>query len=135
MIKKLFLLLLICVAAVVMVPALRERVWPKVQPAFNPLYEWSARNRVNEISDLVKRADSIGHTVPAGGPAFDAFVDAEDTQENASIDPWGTPYYIVFNGSSFQIGSAGKDRQPNTGDDILSTPNELSHPPEGGRRF
>src|SRR5262249_43284396 len=85
-------------------------VWPKVQPALNPLYEWSAKTRVNEIRDLVKRADAIGHPVPETGPEFAAFVDREDMQQNASEDPWGVPYYIVFNGASFQVGSAGKDR-------------------------
>jgi Type II secretion system (T2SS), protein G len=135
MIQKLFLALVIAVAVVVLVPPVRERVWPKVQPAFNPLYEWSARTRVNEISDVVKRADSLGRSVPAGGPAFAAFVDTEDMQQNASEDPWGTPYYIVFNGQSFQVGSAGKDRDPGTDDDILSTPQALTHPPIGARRF
>jgi hypothetical protein len=134
MIQKLFLLLVIAVAAVVMVPQLRERVWPKVQPAFNPVYEWSARSRVNEIRDLVKRADAMGHTPPAGA-AFDDFVDREDMQGNASEDPWGTPYYIMFSGNSFQIGSAGKDREPGTDDDIVSTPDVLTHPPDNGRRF
>ncbi|HEX6745845.1 MAG TPA: type II secretion system protein GspG [Longimicrobium sp.] len=134
MVQKIFLLLLLCVAAVVLVPSLRERVWPKVQPALNPLYEWSAKTRVNEIRDLVKRADAIGHPVPAGA-GFAAFVDREDMQQNASEDPWGMPYYIVFSGTSFQVGSAGKDRQAGTADDILSNPDAITHAPEGGRRF
>jgi hypothetical protein len=135
MLQKIVLLALLAVAAVVMVPSLREKVWPKVQPALNPLYEWSAKNRVNEIRDLVKRADAIGHTVPADGPGFAAFVDREDMQQNAADDPWGTPYYIVATGTTFQIGSAGRDRQPGTADDILSAPDVLSRPPDGGRRF
>jgi hypothetical protein len=132
MIQKLFLVLLVAVAAVVMVPALRAKAWPKVQPALNPLYEWSAKNRVNEIRDLVKRADAQGHTIPAGD-AFARFVDNEDMQQNASQDPWGNAYYIVFSGSTFQVGSAGKDREPGTADDILSNPDAVAHAPE--RRF
>ncbi|HSU15708.1 type II secretion system protein GspG [Longimicrobium sp.] len=132
MIQKLFLLLLVGVAAVVMVPQLRARVWPKVQPALNPLYEWSAKNRVNEIRELVKRADAQGHTVPPGN-GFAHFVDSEDLTENASQDPWGNPYYIVFSGTTFQIGSAGKDREAGTADDILSNPDAVTHAPE--RRF
>lgn len=135
MLQKIFLALVIAVAVVVLVPPVRQKVWPKVQPAFNPLYEWSARTRVDEISDVVKRADSLGRSVPADGVAFAAFVDSEDMQQDASKDPWGTPYYIVFNGQSFQVGSAGKDLQPGTDDDILSTPQVLTHPPVGARRF
>jgi hypothetical protein len=130
MVSKLFWLLLAVVAAVVLVPSLRQKVWPKVQPAMNPVYEWSARSRVDELRGLIQRNDALGHTVPTGDE-FDTFVDHEDTQENASIDPWGTPYYIVINrDNTFQIGSAGKDRQPGTDDDILSDPAPMSHPPQ-----
>jgi hypothetical protein len=134
MVAKLFWLLVAAVAVVALVPPVRERVWPKLQPALNPVYEWSAENRVNELRGVVKRADAIGRNVPTGD-AFAQFVDSEDMQENASIDPWGTPYYIAVSGVTFQVGSAGKDRTPGTEDDILSRPEPLSHPPVDRRRF
>ncbi|HET7231473.1 MAG TPA: type II secretion system protein GspG [Longimicrobium sp.] len=134
MISKLFWLLVLAVAVVVLVPPVRERVWPKVQPAFNPLYEWNARNEVNEIRDLVKRADALGRTVPAD-ESFSTFVNNEAMQQDASTDPWGTPFYLILNGNTFQIGSAGKDRTPGTADDITSNPEPLTHVPERGRRF
>jgi hypothetical protein len=109
-------------------------VWPKVQPAFNPLYEWNAKNEVNELRDIVKRADAMGRTVPTGD-GFPAFVNSEAMQEDASTDPWGTPFYIVVDGSTFQVASAGKDRQPGTGDDIASAPEPITHVPDGRRRF
>jgi hypothetical protein len=118
---------------VVLVPPVRERVWPKLQPALNPVYEWNARTRVNDIRDVVKRADSTGRTIPTG-EGFAHFVDTEDMQQDASIDPWGTPYYLVLNGPSFQVASAGKDRQAGTGDDILSKPEPLTHPIDPRRR-
>jgi hypothetical protein len=133
MVSKLFMLLLVAVAVVILVPPVREKVWPKLTPAFNPLYEWNAKNRVSEISAQVKRADATGRTIP-GGDAFPAFVDSDAMQENASIDPWGNPYYITFSGNTFQIGSFGKDGQPGTADDILSLSQPISHPPET-RRF
>jgi hypothetical protein len=135
MASKIILLLLLGVAAVVMVPSLRQEVWPKVQPAFNPLYEWSAKNRVAEIRDMVKRADAVGRTVPLGGDEFDRFVQNEGMQENASEDPWGSQYYILLTGNYFQIGSPGKDRQAGTTDDILTRPEPLSHVPDTRRRF
>ena len=132
MLSKIFWLVVIAVAVVAFVPPVRQKVWPKIQPAFDPIYEWNARTRVNEIRDVVKRADATGRPVPTGAE-FDHFVDVEDSQENASVDPWGTDYYIIVSATSFQVGSAGKDRQPGTDDDILSTPEALSHPQE--RRF
>jgi hypothetical protein len=129
MAAKLFWLILIAIAVVVLVPSVREKVWPKLTPALNPLYEWSARNRVDEISLEVKRADATGRTVP-GGDAFPAFLDADAMQEHASIDPWGNPYYIVFGNNSFQIGCNGKDGQPGTEDDILSATAPINHVPD-----
>lgn len=134
MVSKIFWLLVAAVAVVVLVPPVRERVWPRVQPALNPVYQWNARTRVDEIRDLVKRADAIGSTIPTTPDGFAQFVDREDMQEDASLDPWGTPYYLVLDGANFQVGSAGKDMQPGTEDDILSRPEPLTHPPDRYRR-
>jgi len=134
MVSKIFWLLVAAAAVVVLVPSVRERVWPKLQPALNPVYEWNARTRVNDIRDVVKRADATGRTVPTG-EAFAHFVDTEDMQEGAAIDPWGTAYYLLPNGATFQIGSAGKDRTAGTEDDILSKPEPLTHPLDPRRRF
>jgi hypothetical protein len=133
MLSKLFMLLLVAAAVVFLVPPVRAKVWPKLAPALDPLYEWNAKNRVNEISGQVKRADATGRSVP-GGDAFATFVDSDAMQENASIDPWGNRYYISFNGNTFQVGSNGKDGQPGTVDDILSPSQPIVHPPET-RRF
>jgi hypothetical protein len=130
---KIFWLLVAAVAVVALVPPARERVWPKVQPVLNPVYEWNARTRVNDIRDLVKRADATGRPVPTGA-AFAQFVDSEDMQEEASMDPWGTPYYILFYRTTFQVGSAGKDRVPGTVDDILSNSEPLTNPIDPRRR-
>lgn len=135
MISRLFWLAVLLVIFAMLVPPVREKVWPKVQPAFNPLYEWNAKNEVNEIRDIVKRADAVGKPIPLDPGAFSAFVTTESMQEAAAEDPWGTPFYISVNGMSFQIGSAGKDRVPDTADDILSNPENLSHAPEQRRRF
>ena len=133
MASKIFWLLVAAVLVVVLVPPVRAKVWPKLQPALNPVYEWSARSQVNELRGVVKRADAIGRAVPTGD-AFSRFVENESMEENASIDPWGNAYYIVVSGQNFQVGSAGKDRVAGTQDDILSRPEPLSHPP-AGRRF
>ena len=130
MISKLFWLLVAAVAVVVLVPPVREKVWPKVQPALNPIYEWNARTRVNDLRDVVKRADAVNRTVPTTPDGFAQFIDREDMQENASLDPWGTPYYIVMSGTTFQVGSAGKDQTPGTEDDILSSPDVITHAPQ-----
>jgi hypothetical protein len=134
MVARIFWLLVAAAAVVALVPPVRERVWPKLQPALNPVYEWNARTRVNDIRDVVKRADATGRNIPTG-TAFAQFVDSEDMQEDASLDPWGTPYYILLDRATFQVGSAGKDMQPGTEDDILSQPEPLSRQADRRRRF
>ena len=135
MVAKIFWLLVAAVAVVALVPPVRERVLPKLQPVLNPVYEWNARTRVNEIRDLVKRADATGRPIPTTADGFAKFVDAEGMQRDASRDPWGTPYYILFDRTGFQVASAGKDRQPGSEDDILSRPEPLTHHPDPRRRF
>lgn len=132
MISKLFWALVLAVAVVVLVPPVRQRVWPKLQPALNPIYEWNAKTEVNEIRGLVKRADAMGRTVPTG-EGFSAFVNQEAMQQDAGTDPWGTPFYISISGNQFRVGSAGKDRQLGTTDDILSNAEPLTHVPDRRR--
>ena len=74
---------------------------------------------VIEIANLVKRADATGR-LPEKEALFPQFVESEDTRMNASIDPWGSQYYMVTSRTGFRVGSPGRDRIRNTTDDILS---------------
>ncbi|HEX5725788.1 MAG TPA: hypothetical protein VFX98_10010 [Longimicrobiaceae bacterium] len=126
--SKLFPLLLLLVAVVVIYRPARERVRPHLQFAFDPFYEWSTRNRVKELRDLLVRQEQLGKQIPAPRD-FPAFVEAEDVQHNASLDPWGTPYYLRSTRTTYRVGSAGKDRQVGTTDDILGEEQRRVNPP------
>jgi hypothetical protein len=119
--SKLIGFLLLAIGAVVLVPALRERAMPHVAPALDPFYSWSARNRVSEIVDLLHEEETLGRTIPAPRD-FAEFVDRRDMKKGASLDPWGTPFYLQLTRRTYLVGSAGKDRVPRTADDILSEP-------------
>ncbi len=119
--SKLLGFLLLAIGAVVLVPALRERAMPHVAPALDPFYSWSARNRVSEIVDLLREEETLGRGIPAPRD-FAKFVDQRDFQKGASLDPWGTPFYLQVRRRTYVVGSAGKDRLPRTADDILSEP-------------
>lgn len=126
-------LVLLLIGAVVLVPPLREKVRPHVQFAFDPFYSWSARNRVAEILDVVKGEQQLGRPLPAPRD-FAAFVDRLDFREDASIDPWGNPYFLRVTRSTYQVGSAGKDGQAGTPDDILSAQEPIANAPKRRRR-
>lgn len=119
--SKLFSALLLVVGAVVLVPALRARAIPHVQPVIDPFYEWSARNRVKEIVGLLHQEATLGRPIPASRD-LPVFLERHDYKKDAGNDPWGTPFYIRSTRTSYTVGSAGRDRSVNTTDDILSAP-------------
>ena len=86
-------LLLLLLLTVLLVPPIRERARPYMQPAIDPVYEWSARNRVKTLLNLVREQESLGKQLPTPKD-FAQFVDARDFQKDASKDPWGNPYYL-----------------------------------------
>jgi hypothetical protein len=117
--SKLIVLVLVLVAVVVIYRPAREKVRPHMQFAFDPFYEWSTRNRVDELRDLLIRQEQLGKRLPSPRD-FPGFVEREDVQRDASIDPWGSRYYLKLTRTTYQVGSPGKDRTPGTGDDIVS---------------
>lgn len=119
--SKLLGFLILAIGTVVLVPALRERAMPYVAPALDPFYSWSARNRVGEIVNLLQEEETLGRSIPTPRE-FARFVDRRDFQKGASLDPWGTPFYLHLTRRTYVVGSAGKDRLPRTADDILSEP-------------
>lgn len=128
MLGKLMGLLLLAAAVVVLVPPVREKARPHLQFAFDPFYEWSTRNRVAEIRDRVKELDQLGRPIPTPRE-FATFLDRSDFRENASVDPWGSPFYLQVTRAGFRVGSPGKDRVRNTTDDILSAEEKLTNQP------
>jgi len=119
--SKLFGFLILLIGAIVLVPQLRARAMPYAQPALNPFYEWSARNRVNEIVGILHEEETLGRPIP--DPAsFARFVAQRNFKKDAAQDPWGTPFYLRVTRKAYFVGSAGKDRLPNTPDDIVSPP-------------
>lgn len=120
--SRIVLLVLVAILIVVVWRPARETVQPHVQFAFDPVYEWSTRNKVKELTGDLRQQVILGRTLPR--PAeYAAFVEGS-RGDGSSNDPWGTPYYLLLERRTFQVGSAGPDRQPGTPDDILGEPGE-----------
>lgn len=100
-------------------PGVRHWLEPHVLPLLDPLYEWRARSEVEEISRLLQRREATGKESPSPRD-LPALLDQE-SGSNASLDPWGTPFYLHRERRSLRVGSAGRDRVLGTGDDILSS--------------
>jgi hypothetical protein len=110
------LLVLLLAAAALASPAVRAEVQPVVQPALDPVYEWSTRSKVSEIARMLATEKAAGRSVPEPR-AFTGFM--EKRYPGGSLDPWGTPYYLKTErrGGTW-VGSAGRDGTPGTPDDI-----------------
>ena len=112
-------LIILLMLTVLLVPPIRTRARPYMQPALDPVYEWSARNRVKNLLNLLQEQEILGKGLPAPRD-FSHFVEQRDFQKDASLDPWGQPYYLRMTRRSYSVGSSGRDQVMNTADDIVS---------------
>jgi hypothetical protein len=116
--SRIVFLLVLLLVAVLTVPSLRARAQPQIEYVMNPIYRWEAKNRVNDIYRLLERERATGGAVPR--PAdFRRFLEQREG-EKAALDPWREPFFLVATRRTFQVGSAGQDRQRGTADDIFS---------------
>jgi hypothetical protein len=112
-------LLLLLVLAVLLVPPIRHRATPYMQPALDPVYEYAARNRVKTLVNLVREEETLGRPLPLPKD-FTRFVDQRDFQRDPGTDPWGQPYYLKVTRRAYYVGSPGRDKVVGTTDDIVS---------------
>ena len=121
--RRILFVLVLAVLAVLTIPPLRERARPQIEYVLNPVYRWNARNRVNEISRALERERGTGGVIPTASE-FHRFISTREG-EDATIDPWGQPYFLQASRRDYVIGSHGQDRERGTADDVLSTPRSL----------
>ena len=111
-------ILVLAVAAVLLTPSLRERARPQIEWALTPVYRWETRNRVNDIHRVLVRERATGGQIPRPRD-FPVFLEQREGA-GASIDPWGEPFFLEADRTTFRVGSAGQDRARGTRDDIFS---------------
>ncbi len=112
--------LVLVLAAVLLLPSLRERARPQIEWALTPVYRWEAKNRVNDLSRVLERERATGAQLPQPR-GFAGFVTAREGAA-ASLDPWGQPFFLESTRTTLRVGSAGPDRVRGTADDIYSKP-------------
>lgn len=111
------LLVLLIAAAALASPDVRGRLKPHVQPALDPVYEWSARSKVREIVRMIQTERAAGRAAPTP-KTFTDFLEKQYPGAGA-LDPWGSPFYLRKGRAETVVGSPGKDGARGTADDIL----------------
>lgn len=116
---RLFLALIVASFIVAINPTLRSMAQPYFQPVLDPLYEWTARNDVKEYIQELSALESTGRPLPTKD-TFTEFLLRRYSTESSTLDPWGTPYFLNVKRNTYVVGSAGRDMERGTADDVLS---------------
>lgn len=126
---KVLLLLLVVIAAVATVPAIRNRIAGPLDPVLvrlgpvgeklrTPVLRFNAHNEIQAIIGRLNEDKLQGRSVPVPNQ-FQRWIHEKmrgDIRDGK--DPWGQPYYLVRSRGYATIGSAGQDMQAGTADDI-----------------
>jgi hypothetical protein len=116
---RLLLLLILVLVFVVINPTARERAMPYAEPVLNPVNEWSTKSRLAEYTRLIREAETLGSGVRSNNDLAE-LLRREYPHRDATVDPWGTPYYIQPVRGGFTVASAGRDRVRGTEHDLHS---------------
>lgn len=131
-VKKLILLLVIFAGASATVPALRQRVEPRVVPVWDaglrwvgpavhkvvdPAFRWSARNEARQIARTLRQAE-LSYVALPDPKEFQRYLERRYRGGREGLDPWDRPYYLIVTPDSIVVGSAGPDTTRATADDV-----------------
>jgi hypothetical protein len=124
---KAILIILVLLGAAWSIPEVRSRTY---EPAFKrlgptgekllaPTYRAGARSQANHMFRIMSLDRDQGRPLPEP-QTFQRWIRSR-LGEEATLDPWGSPYYMERERSMITIGSPGPDRRRGTDDDIRVT--------------
>lgn len=134
-VRKLILLLALFAGASATVPALRERVEPRVVPVWDsglrrlepviewamvPVHRWAAQHEAQAIGRMLRSRAGASDRLPLPSE-FPDYLRRNWRGGRQGKDPWGNWYYLVVTRDSITIGSAGPDQERDTEDDIRAS--------------
>jgi hypothetical protein len=122
--------LILILAVIWAVPALRERIAAATMPALeklgpagdvllNPMRRMSAKNKARAITRQVTIDRNEGRPAPEA-QNFRNWITTRMPDETG-LDPWGRPYWLDRRAGSLTVGSNGPDGVRNTSDDVSHT--------------
>ncbi|MEO5511801.1 MAG: type II secretion system protein GspG [Longimicrobiales bacterium] len=123
--------LIVLLAAIWAVPAARSKAISFMQPAVDkmgpfgaklstPMRRYSARTQIASILRGVNVAREAGKEVPVAR-TFVSWLRAHPPSDKKENDPWGNPYTLQHENSTYTVTSAGPDGVLGNADDISKT--------------
>jgi hypothetical protein len=117
MIKKLLMLALAALAVGLAVPSTRVQIQDRT---IVPVRDWIggrlAPGRLDAMANQIDVRVGRGEGLP---PAFAGWIRRD--YSGPDTDPWGQPWFLVSNRSSYTVGTIGPDGVQGTEDDIVVT--------------
>lgn len=113
---KLFLLILVGLAAGFYFPKSRAVLLEKGEPVLRPLLVWNAQREIETVISGVQQQENTELRMPAKGE-WTRWVEKHFAGDG-SRDPWGNLYQYDLWPDSFAVTSNGPDRIRKTADDI-----------------
>jgi hypothetical protein len=112
---------LVALVLVVVSPGLRRRAAPVLAPVMNPVHRLSAGDRANTLARMVQKEIHRTGEAPQPRDLTTILRRMYPGRDDASLDPWGSRYFLRRRADGFNVGSPGPDRRRGTPDDVLST--------------
>ena len=127
---KYILIFIVLVGAAFGIPAIRNRIAGPLDPLLSklgpvgdkiqsPVRRWAAKNE--EMLIIRKLAEHHNQQRDLPSPlAFQGWVKQHfrGVENDAGLDPWGRPYYLIHTRNQITVGSQGADRKRDTPDDV-----------------
>jgi hypothetical protein len=118
---RLFLLLVLALGVGLFLPESRARILDVAGPMANPAYRWMSHQQMSQIVTDLEVVVGTGARLPLARGEFDGWLDQRYQQVRSREDAWGTRYQLRSRGESFDVVSAGPDREFGTDDDLVRT--------------
>lgn len=113
---RLFLLILLGLAAAFYFPNSRAVLLDKGEPALRPFLVWNAQREIETVISGVQQQENTELRLPSKGE-WSRWVENHFAGDG-SKDPWGNVYQYDLWPDSFAVTSNGPDRVRKTADDI-----------------
>ena len=128
---KKFLGVILLLAVVWAIPAVRGKVTETMHPVFEklgpvgekastPMKKYTARTQIAAVLTNFKQRSEEGRQVPTVRE-FEKFLRDHPPSDQKEMDPWGHPYFMTKVNRTYTIGSAGPDGVRGNADDITKS--------------
>jgi hypothetical protein len=88
----------------------------------DPVYAWSTRGQVDQLTKLLEAERDSGRPVPRQPAELATLLQRNFKSEDLLVDAWGTPFFLEYRVGTVRVVSAGPDRARGPEADLKGRP-------------